>query len=163
MPDQYTLQALQKLELAKRTRPPIFSEIDLSSSHEPWTRIPQLISWKRLGNGSIFNRLPTDGAGLTDTQQGYAKSIQYALRALYSFVERYGNRKTVLIVLGDHQPSRVIAQANHEVPITIVAHDPRVTRRLSGWGWTNGMLPDSTAPVWLMSAFRNHFFDAFDH
>lgn len=163
MPDQYALQALQKRELAKRKRPPVFTEIDLSSSHEPWTRIPQLISWKRLGDGSIFNRLPVDGAGLTDTQQGYAKSIQYALRALYSFVERYGNRKTVLVVLGDHQPSRVIAQANHEVPITIIAHDPRVIRRLSGWGWTNGMLPDSTAPVWLMSAFRNHFLDAFDH
>ncbi len=163
MPDQYALQALQKLELAERNRRPVYSEIDLTSSHEPWTRIPPLISWNRLGNGSIFNRLPIERADLTDTQQGYAKSIQYALRALYSFVERYGNKNTVLIVLGDHQPSRVIEQANHEVPITIVAHDPKVISRLSSWGWTPGMLPSSTAPVWLMSAFRNHFLNAFDH
>ena len=163
MPDQYALRGVQKRELARPSRSPIFSEIDLSSSHEPWTRIPQLISWNRLGNGSIFNRLPIDRAGLTDTQQGYAKSIEYALRALYSFVERYGNRKTVLLVLGDHQPSRVIAQANHQVPMTIVAHDPKVIRRLSGWGWTNGMLPAPTAPVWPMSAFRNRFLNAFDH
>jgi phosphatidylglycerophosphate synthase len=163
MPDQYALQALQRLELAKRNRPPIFSEIDLSSSHEPWLRIPTLLPWSRLGNGSIFNSAPIDRTGLTNTQEGYARSIQYALRALYSFVERYGNKNTVLIVLGDHQPSRVIAQANHEVPTTIIAHDPRVIRRLSGWGWTNGMLPSPSAPVWLMSAFRNRFLNAFDH
>ncbi|MFL5943035.1 MAG: CDP-alcohol phosphatidyltransferase family protein [Gaiellaceae bacterium] len=162
MPDQYALQALQKLELGKPRRPPVFSEIDLTSSHEPWTRIPPLIPWRRLGNGSIFDRLPIDRAGLTDTQQGYAESIKYALRALYSFVARYGTRNTVLIVLGDHQPSRVVEQANHVVPTTIVAHDPNVLRKLSGWGWTNGMLPASTAPVWPMSAFRNRFFNAFD-
>ncbi len=163
MPDQYALQALQKLELAKHHRRPIFSEIDLTSSHEPWTRIPPLVPWKRLGNGSIFNRVPIDRVGLTDTQQGYAMSIRYALRALYSFVGRYGNKNTVLIVLGDHQPSRVLEQANHEVPTTIIAHDPKVIRRLSSWGWTNGMLPAPDAPVWLMSAFRNRFLNAFDH
>jgi phosphatidylglycerophosphate synthase len=163
MPDQYAFQALQQRELAKRNRPPIFAEIDTTSSHEPWTRIPPLISWNRLGNGSIFNRVPIDRGGLTDTQEGYAKSIQYSLRALYSFIERYGNKNTVLIVLGDHQPSRVIEQANHEVPMTIIAHDPTVIGRLSGWGWTDGMLPSPTAPVWLMSAFRNQFFSAFDH
>jgi hypothetical protein len=164
MPDQWALQALQKLELAKRNRSPVFSEIDLTSSHEPWTRIPPLISWNQLGDGSIFKRLPIDRAGLTDTQQGYAQSIQYGLRSLYSFVERYGNQNTVLIVLGDHQPSRVVAQPpGHEVPITIIAHDPKVISRLSGWGWTHGMLPSPTAPVWLMSDFRNNFLNAFDH
>jgi phosphatidylglycerophosphate synthase len=163
MPDQYALYALQKLELARHPRPPVFSEIDLTSSHAPWTRIPPLIAWDRLGDGSIFWRLPINRTGLTDTQQGYARSIQYALRALYSFVERYGKKNTVLIVLGDHQPSRVIDHAGHEVPITIIAHDPEVITRLSRWGWTNGMLPSSTAPVWLMSAFRDRFLNAFDH
>jgi len=163
MPDQYALEALQKLELAKPHRRSVFSEIDLTSSHTPWTRIPPLIAWNRLGDGSIFNRLPINRTGLTDTQQGYGESIQYALRALYAFVERYGTRNTVLIVLGDHQPSRVVAQAGHDVPITIIAHDPNVIGRLAGWGWTNGMLPGSTAPVWPMSAFRNRFLNAFDH
>jgi phosphatidylglycerophosphate synthase len=164
MPDQWALQALQKLELAKRNRPPVFSEIDLTSSHEPWTRIPPFISWNQLGDGSIFKRLHTDRTGLTDSQQGYARSIQYAVRSLYSFVERYGNKNTVLIVLGDHQPSRVVSQPpGHEVPVTIIAHDPKVISRLSGWDWTPGMLPSSTAPVWLMSDFRNNFLNAFDH
>ena len=164
MPDQYALQSLQGLELAKRDRPPVFAEIDLTSSHAPWTRIPPLISWSRLGDGSIFKRIPIVRTGLTSTQQGYAQSIQYALRATYSFVERYGNTNTVLIVLGDHQPSRVLQQPpGHAVPITIIAHDPQVIGRLTNWNWTNGMLPGPTAPVWLMSAFRDHFLNAFDH
>jgi hypothetical protein len=68
----------------------------------------------------------------------------------------------VLIVLGDHQPSRVVSGSpGHDVPISIVAHDPAVLQRIAGWGWTDGMRPDDTAPVWQMSAFRNRFLDAF--
>jgi phosphatidylglycerophosphate synthase len=164
MPDQYALQGLQTHELATQPRRPVFSEVFLSSSHEPWTRIPPLIPWQRLGNGSIFKRLPIDRAGLTDTQQGYAKSIMYTLRTLYSFVERYGTENTVLIVLGDEQPSRIVEHADgHDVPITIIAHNPKVMSRLTSWGWTHGMLPDATAPVWPENAFRNRFLDAFDH
>jgi phosphatidylglycerophosphate synthase len=163
MPDQYALQQLQKRDLATRHRNPVFSEIFLSSSHEPWARVPPLISWDRLGDGSIFKHLPIDRIGVTDTQRGYATSIKYVLRTVYSFIERYGTENTVLIVLGDEQPSRVVEQpSGHNVPITIIAHAP-VISRLAGWGWTKGMLPSSTAPVWPESSFRNRFLDAFDH
>src|SRR5262249_51615698 len=154
MPDQYVLLALQRLELAKTNRPPIFSEIDLVSSHTPWTRTPPLIAWGRVGDGSIFGRLPVDRVGLTDTSQGYAQSISYTLRALFSFVERYGTPNTVLIVLGDHQPSRVVSGSpGHDVPISIIAHDPAVLQQIGGWRWVDGMRPTPAAPVWPMSAF----------
>jgi phosphatidylglycerophosphate synthase len=165
MPDQYALQALQKLELAKHHRRPVFSEIDLTSSHEPWTRIPPLIGWNRLGKGSVFDHLPIDTTGATNTQKGYARSIEYALRSLFSFVEHYHDKNLVLIMLGDHQPSRVVefpGRPPHDVPISIVAHDPRVLQRIAGWDWTDGLLPDAAAPEWPMSAFRNRFLDAFD-
>ncbi len=54
MPDQYTYLALQRLELGKPHRRPLFAEIDTVSSHYPWTRIPPLIPWNEVGNGSIF-------------------------------------------------------------------------------------------------------------
>ena len=60
MPDQYIFSALQRLELAKPDRRPVFAEVDLVSSHTPWTRIPQLIAWNEVGDGSVFNRMPVD-------------------------------------------------------------------------------------------------------
>ena len=163
MPDQYVLLALQRLELGKPHRHPLFAEVDLVSSHAPWTRVPRLIDWGRVGDGSIFKRLPVDEVGLNDSRQGYAQSIRYTLRALFSFVEHYGGKNLVLVVLGDHQPSRVASDSRpgHDVPISLIAHDPAVIGRTAGWGWVDGMRPTPAAPVWPMSAFRNRFLEAF--
>ncbi len=115
------------------------------SSHTPWTRIPPLIDWSKVGDGSIFNRLPVDESGLSDVKQGYGRSIEYTLRSLFSFVEHYGRKNLVLVVLGDHQPATVVTGygASHDVPISVIAHDPAVMRRIAGWGWVDGMRPGS--------------------
>jgi hypothetical protein len=163
MPDQYTYLALHRLELAKPHRRPVFAEIDTVSSHEPWTAIPPMVPWRKVGDGSIFKRLPVDGSGIGDVRQGYGRSIQYSLRALTSFVQRYGNTNLVVIALGDHQPAHFVTGfgVDHDVPITIIARDPAVLRRVAGWGWTDGLRPAAAAPVWPMSAFRDRFLQAF--
>jgi hypothetical protein len=78
-------------------------------------------------------------------------------------VRRYGDDRLVLVVLGDHQPATVVTGqgAGHDVPVTIVAHDPKVLDRIAGWGWQNGLRPSPQAPVWPMSAFRDRFLTAF--
>ena len=163
MPDQYTYLALQRLELAKPHRRPLFAEIDTVSSHEPWTAIPPMIPWNRVGDGSIFKTLPVDRTGTRSTEQGYGHSIEYSLRALFSFVEHYGRKNLVVIALGDHQPAHIVTGygVNHDVPISIIAHDPAVLRRLARFGWVDGVQPSRSAPVWRMSAFRNRFLGAF--
>jgi phosphatidylglycerophosphate synthase len=169
MPDQYTLLALQRRELAKRDRPPLFAEVDLISSHAPWTRIPPLISWDRVGDGSIFDRLPAqESAGLFgDAEQAraaYTHSIEYSLSAIFSFVKRYGDDDLVLVVLGDHQPATVVTghdEPSHDVPISVIAHDPKVLHQIAGWRWQDGMSPSPRAPVWPMAAFRDRFLTAF--
>ncbi|HZR96762.1 MAG TPA: hypothetical protein VFA56_13780 [Gaiellaceae bacterium] len=163
MPDQYTWLAFQRLVLAKPHPGPVFSEIDLTSSHTPWTRIPRFVPWNAVGDGSIFNHVPVDRGGVNDTQRGYSTSIEYTLRTLFSFLRRYGDKNLVLIVLGDHQPSRVLSgQPGHDVPISIIAHDTAVLDRIASWGWVDGMRPDPATAAWPMSAFRNRFLDAFD-
>jgi hypothetical protein len=47
------------------------------------------------------------------------------------------------------------------VPITIIAHDPAVLDRISGWGWQAGLRPRPDAPVWPMDAFRDRFLSAY--
>jgi phosphatidylglycerophosphate synthase len=171
MPDQYSLLALQRRELAKRHRPPLFAEVDLISSHAPWTSIPQLISWDDVGDGSIFDRLPAEEATEATifgdgerARAAYGHSIEYALNTVFSFVQRYGDENLVLVVLGDHQPATLVTgqDASHDVPISVIAHDPKVMDRIAGWRWQDGMLPSPQAPVWPMEAFRDRFLSAFD-
>jgi phosphatidylglycerophosphate synthase len=170
MPDQYALLALRRLELAKRHRAPVFAEVDLISSHAPWTRIPRLIPWHEVGDGSVFDRIPaeesTQAALFGDAKRAraaYGHSIEYSLRTLFSFVRRYGDDDLVLVVLGDHQPATTVSGqgAGHDVPISVIAHDPKVMQRIAGWRWQDGMLPGPRAPVWPMAAFRDRFLSAF--
>jgi hypothetical protein len=78
-------------------------------------------------------------------------------------VQRYGDHDLVLVVLGDHQPATVVTGqgAGHDVPISVIAHDPKVMDRIAGWGWQDGMLPSPQAPVWPMASFRDRFLSAF--
>ena len=46
MPDQYTLAALQRLELDKEDTGPIMAEVDLVSSHWPWAPLPRIVDWE---------------------------------------------------------------------------------------------------------------------
>ncbi len=172
MPDQYVLLALQRLELGKRERRPLFAEVDMVSSHAPWTRIPQMVPWDDVGDGSIFNGLPagemTTAALWGDQDEvraAYGRSVEYSLNSLISFVQNYGDDDLVLVVLGDHQPSTVVTglspDLSHDVPVSVVAHDPAVLDRIAGWGWEDGLRPSPQAPVWPMDSFRDRFFSAF--
>jgi hypothetical protein len=170
MPDQYILSAFQRMELAKPHHTPVMAEIDLVSSHIPWAPLPTMVPWSKVGNGSIFDPMPAQGNSPTsvwrDADQvraAYGQSIQYSLTALTSFVQTYPDKNLVLIVLGDHQPSTMVTGqgATHEVPISVIAHDPAVMKRISSWGWQEGMLPGTNAPVWPMDAFRDRFLTAY--
>jgi phosphatidylglycerophosphate synthase len=170
MPDQYALSEFQRRELAPRDRPPLMAQVDLASSHAPWAPLPHMIDWNRLGDGSIFYGIRDRAKSAEevwkdpdDVKAAYAKSIAYCLRTLVSFVQRYGDDNLVLVMLGDHQPAPIVSgdTANHDVPITVIAHDPAVMDRISGWGWHPGLRPDPDGPVWPMDAFRDRFLAAY--
>jgi hypothetical protein len=177
MPDQYALSAFDRLELARRHRGPVMAELDLTSSHWPWRPLPRMADWNTLGDGSVFERIHEQaltadgGAGRGDAKSAYVSSIRYSLRALLSYIERYGDDDLVVIFLGDHQPSLDAAKitdlagsgrgTSHDVPITIVAHDPAVVDQIAGWGWQEGLRPAASAPVWTMDAFRDRFLTAY--
>lgn len=170
MPDQYTLAAFQRLELAKPGHQPVMAEIDFVSSHSPWAPLPRMVDWNQVGNGSVFDPMPAQGTPASEVlpsaaklRTAYGQSIEYSLSALISYVKNYGDDNLVLVFLGDHQPASIVAgqNANHDVPITIVARDPAVLDRISGWGWQDGLRPGPNAPVWGMDTFRNRFLTTF--
>jgi hypothetical protein len=170
MPDQYTLQQFQQREYGKPRRSPMMAELVLTSSHIPWTPVPKMLDWNAIGDGSGYDALvkSTDGPDVvwqnTDrVRAGYRDSIAYSLNSLISWVKTYGNNNLVMVFLGDHQPAPIITgeSASRDVPVTIVAHDPAVLDRVANWGWSDGLKPAPTAPVWRMDAFRDKFLTAF--
>nr|WP_234306672.1 CDP-alcohol phosphatidyltransferase [Streptomyces sp. NRRL F-2799] len=170
MPDQYALEQFQQRVHGKKHDKPMMSEVILTSSHQPWGPIPKMVGWDELGDGSIFKGIEAAGnkpadviADTTKSRQEYGKSIQYSVTALTEWLERYGTKDTVLVFLGDHQPIARVSgnHASRDVPISIVAKDPKVLDKIGDWGWSDGLRPAHDAPVWKMNLFRDRFLTAY--
>jgi hypothetical protein len=170
MPDQFTLDAVQQLELAEEQRRPVMAEIDLITSHAPWSRTPRLIDQSDVGDGSIFDGMPEQlpSAGdiwpdPTRIRAAYGQSIEYSLEALFTFLTTYGDDDLVVVMLGDHQPATIVSGegAGREVPISVISRDADVLDAISGWEWDAGLRPEADAPVWRMDAFRDRFLAAY--
>ncbi|WP_408896598.1 CDP-alcohol phosphatidyltransferase family protein [Nocardioides sp. R1-1] len=170
MPDQYTLEHLRRTELARPDRPPVFAEVDLVSSHHPWAPVPEEVPWSEVGDGSVFDGMPERGAKAVDgdrrpesAQRNYAASVRYTWRILLSFLLTYPDPDRVVVIAGDHQPHSFVSgpDAGRDVPVTLLAQDPAVIRRLDAWGWQSGIRPRPDAPVWRMDAFRDRLLTAF--
>ncbi|WP_208322954.1 CDP-alcohol phosphatidyltransferase family protein [Mumia sp. ZJ1417] len=170
MPDQYVLAALHRLELAGKDRRPVMAEIDLVSSHHPWTPLPRMVGWDEVGDGSVFDDMPSQGlsprqaVGDPDrVRELYGRSIVYSWQALVSYLDHYRDPNLVVIALGDHQPHRSVSgrDPGRDVPVSVIAQDPQVLRAITGWDWRPGLLPAPDAPVWPMDRFRNTFLRTF--
>ncbi len=175
MPDQYTLSAFHKRELAEKSSTPVMAEIALISSHAPWTPIPELIDWNAVGDGAAFNAQATSGDSPEAVWKNNARirlqfrlSIEYALQTIASYIVNYGDDDLVVLVLGDHQPAPIVTgetdrtkPGSMDVPIHLIARDPEVIRAIENWRWTPGMVPATDAPVWRMDKLRNQFIEAF--
>ncbi|WP_405748088.1 sulfatase [Streptomyces canus] len=170
VPDQFSLEAFQKLEHGKKNRDPIMAEIILASSHNPWSPIAHTIDWNDLGDGSVFEQIKKEGTNPTEVWKSqervrteYRKAIQYSVDSLTQWMQRYGDENTVLVFLGDHQPVPTVTKGSTsmDVPITIVAKDPKVLDRVDDWNWTDGLKPADNAPEWGMDKFRDRFMTAF--
>ncbi|MDX2540333.1 sulfatase-like hydrolase/transferase [Streptomyces sp. WI04-05B] len=170
MPDQYTLDAYQRLEHGRKQAKPLMSEIILTSSHQPWAPLPKTVPQDQLGDGTVFNAIQKAGKDPKDVlyngpeaKAEYGKSIQYSVTSLIDWLTRYGTDNTVLVFLGDHQPmSRVSGtNASRDVPVSVVAKDPKILDKIADWNWTDGLRPAHNAPVWKMSAFRDKFLTAY--
>ncbi|MFB9953438.1 sulfatase [Rhizobium puerariae] len=173
MPDQYTLSAFERLERrggGGSEGRPVMAEMALISSHAPWTPVPSLIDWDKVGDGTAFDIQAGSGdppsVVWTEPERvraQYAASIDYVLETLGSYMARYG-RNTLFILLGDHQPASIITGegASRDVPVHIVTGNPELMRRLDRWNWRGGMVPLADTPVYRMDEFRRKFVESFD-
>ncbi len=172
MPDQYTISAFEQFERSSPNRDqPIFAEFSLISSHAPWTHIPPLVEdWSSIGDGKIFSVWAEMGdpphvvwSDPERVREQYAKSVRYVLDVLASYAENYVDEKTLLIVVGDHQPAPLVTGegVSRDVPIHVITGNPELLKPFIDWGFVRGMHPDEETPVRRMDTFRDWFLGAF--
>jgi hypothetical protein len=169
MPDQYTLSALERLE-RNGTGSALFAEVSLISSHAPWTPIPPLLDdWSAIGDGAVFSRWAQDGdppdvvwLDPERVRHQYTLAIDYVLGVLASYAAAFADERTLMIVVGDHQPAPIITGegADREVPIHVIAADPKLLAPFRDWGLASGMRPTG-APLGRMDRFRDWFLTTF--
>ncbi|HEX5077867.1 MAG TPA: hypothetical protein VFV80_01875 [Geminicoccaceae bacterium] len=169
MPDQYTLSALERLERADAALP-LFAEISLISSHAPWTPIPPLLDdWSAIGDGAVFSRWAQQGdppevvwRDPERVRHQYALAIDYVLDVLASYAAAFADERTLMILVGDHQPAPIITgeDADRDVPIHVIAGDPALLEPFRAWGLAAGMRPTGPA-VDRMDGFRTWFLTTF--
>ena len=169
MPDQFTLSAFERLELARAERPPLFAEIALISSHAPWTPIPDLVDWSLVENGIVFNDMATSGdppevvwRDRDRVRDQFRQAIDYALETVGAFAARHAEDPPLMVVLGDHEPATFVSEleGSFDVPVHVIG--PRdLVDRFAAWGFTEGMTPAAEVPARKMDAFRDFFLDSF--
>lgn len=165
MPDQYTLSTVERI-LPKGGQPD-FAMTALLSSHAPWTPVPRMVDWEAVGDGAIFDESQHDGppgAAVWPNpdlmREQYRLAIDYSLEIVFDFAARNAGRDWLLIILGDHPPAQTVSQLEgQDVPIHLVGSEAALTA-FNSWGFTNGLIPDQSAPVWPMSSFRDRLIAA---
>jgi hypothetical protein len=176
MPDQFTWSFLERVIRTDipagkagddRARRPLFAELSLISSHAPWTPIlPVLDDWETIGDGAVFAAWKDAGESPEElwldtdrVREHYGRSIEYALHTMAAYAERYVDERTLLVVLGDHQPAPLITgeDASWEVPVHVISGDAGVIQPFLEWGFVEGAWPDPEHEPLGVDYFRDWF------
>ena len=171
MPDQYVLQALHRLELARRHRPALFAEVDLVSSHAAVDAHPPA---HRLGRRRRRLDLPPRPGAEVDAGRALQRPRR-GPRRLRSFDRVHAERDLLVrAALRRRQPRARRRWATisprrsspARAPATTCRSRSSPTTRRCWTGSPDGAgrtacRPSPQAPVWRMNAFRDRFLTAF--
>ena len=116
MPDQYTLAQFQRSVYAQPNHAPLMAEVTLTSSHTPWTAVPEMLDWDTIGDGSVYAQMAGSFQQRSSlwkkkstVRAAYAKSVAYSVDSLTSWAAKYGDDNLVMVFFGDHQAAPVSA------------------------------------------------------
>jgi phosphoglycerol transferase MdoB-like AlkP superfamily enzyme len=171
IPDQYSLERIDALEVGKPSRPPLFVFFPTISTHFPFSPTPPYQpDWRRITDphpwdGPTIVRAYAREPDWVNFAPGYVDAISYDFATLGGYLRLRSDREFVMIVIGDHQPAAAVSgeHASWDVPVHVIASRPAVLDRLRAHGFTSGMTPASAsighmhtlAPM-LLDAFGDH-------
>ena len=169
IPDQFTIDRAMTIRARLSSRPPVFTQIVLISSHIPFAPVPPYVAdWR---DCESFSSVPAAAwnevyqePNWTNLAPSYLKSLRYDFAALGDWLANRLPGNALVILLGDHQPPAVIGGVAREwtVPIHVLSRDPEVVAPFAAMGYVNGLIPPQSVPPQRMEQFLPSFLAAFD-
>ncbi len=169
VPDQFSLDAIARLELQRPGRAPVLVVYPTINSHAPFVPLPPYQpDWARLATEQPFDAAPLGEAlgvqpDWMDLGPGWRQSIAYTLRSLAGFLGQRAPADAVTVVIGDHQPAASVAgrDAPWDVPVHVITRNPRVVAALDAAGFVDGVMP-RRAPIGPMQMLAPLLLRSFD-
>lgn len=151
MPDQYLLYRTAKL--FPDLEGPLFGWYLLSNSHVPFEAQPEYVDdWDSLDDGSIFHDanvqyFKNNWLWGGEFPEGYLFSIDYELKIIREFMDRYLDPHSLVIILGDHQPRIPISEpeSSYSVPVHVLSGNAALLEPLLARGFQSRMVPEDEA------------------
>ncbi|HEU4692432.1 MAG TPA: sulfatase-like hydrolase/transferase [Vicinamibacterales bacterium] len=167
--DQFALARMDALEIAPRSRQPVFVFFPTISTHTPFTPAPPYQpDWSR-----ILTRAPYDDEVLArawaqepdwfNLAPSYAQALDYAYLTLGGYLRLRADRDFVLVLVGDHQPPAMVSgeEATWDVPVHVITNRAGVIDRLLQQRFSEGLRPHGPSAI-KMHALLPILLDAFD-
>lgn len=171
VPDQASFEWLDKRELERRDRKPVFVFFPTLSTHFPFSpRPPYQPDWTRLSTDHKYDGPDIVSAygeqmDWVDFGPAYAKAVAYTYQTIGGYLRLRADRDFVMILIGDHQPPAAVSGegAPWDVPVHIIASDSAMFDQLLAKGFRDGLSPmrptlsktHELLPI-LLSAFGNY-------
>jgi sulfatase-like protein len=149
IPDQYSLDRLDALEVSQPSRPPLFVFFPTISTHFPFSPTPPYQpDWRRIATAHPYDgpdivRAYAGEPNWTDFGPGYVGAMAYDFATVEGYLRKRADRDLVMILIGDHQPPAAVSGegAPWEVPVHIIASRRNVIDGLVANGFRAGLTP----------------------
>lgn len=160
MPDQFVLDWVRRREFENHGQP-LFVRYALISSHGAYNIQPPLIAdWSDIGDGSLYNSLapvyyPYYWTDIEHAGDAYLRSLDYVLKVLGGYIDRYVSAEALIVIMGDHQPNVQLTGPGKSwsVPVHVISRNPRLLEPFRKRGYTAGLTPAQPPPHAGMETF----------
>ncbi|MGE5255927.1 MAG: hypothetical protein ACM3KE_04610 [Hyphomicrobiales bacterium] len=154
IPDQFVLDWVGRRVIRGSGPEPLFVEVVLTGSHAAFDiQAPYLDDWDRIGDGSVFRKLPpvlfpVNWTDLSQASEAYSAAIVHEIMIVKEFIRRFLDGSQLVIIVGDHQPAVELVGEDQpwSVPVHVVSRNAAFIREFTRRGYTAGMVPDQPLP-----------------
>ena len=167
VPDQFALYTVNQYKNQHADKRPFFFEIVLVSGHSPYSKIPAYIPSWQMGDGSILDKKPIrtfDNTWVSGSEyrEGFQAAMEYDMDTIFGFIETYVDSNDLIIVIGDHQPPRPVAErgASWDVIGHVITGNKKIIRNFTKKGYNEGLIPERKTKSVPIRLIYSHLLDS---